>query len=517
VATTASLRGEVLRAWDVTTTVTLAALALVTVALRLPLLAPRLAHWDAVNYALGLHTFDIAAHQPHPPGSPYLILLGRAALLIVGDDNVALQLVSVVASVLAVVLEYALARTLFGKTAGLVAALLLATQPVFWGYGTTASAWTVLAACSIGIALVSLRLLQGEAQLAYPSAVLLGVVSGFRADASVFLAPLWFWCLCRATRSWRQRALAVLVAAASTLVWLMPVVASAGGPVLWLERLLALLPATAGGAAERQLLANTAIAFGTLAFTLGPPLLLCAVLNWRATRTWLATTLRSETGVFFGLWVLPAFTFLWLIDSTEPGHDLVFVGALMALAGGLIARLSREVAIGAAVAAFQALVFLFAAPLADRPLAWTANSMLLNVTASGLRQQQTSLDATLQTIRSRFSPSDTAVATLLGQDAYRFMMYYLPEYTVARLDPSTHSVLSARGRTQGNWTFVNGCLFDTGVVRNTLLVLMAPIEPGTIPPNAALLSETSGPFQVWHFDAFNAENYLGFPLSGACS
>jgi len=64
-------------------------LAIATVLLRLPFLTPRLAHWDAVNYALGLHDFNVAAHQPHPPGSPYFILLGRAALALTGDDNTA--------------------------------------------------------------------------------------------------------------------------------------------------------------------------------------------------------------------------------------------------------------------------------------------------------------------------------------------------------------------------------------------------------------------------------------------
>ena len=68
----------------------LSALSALTVASRLPFLPPRLAHWDAVNYALGLHDFNVAAHQPHPPGSPYFILLGRAALSLVGDDNTAL-------------------------------------------------------------------------------------------------------------------------------------------------------------------------------------------------------------------------------------------------------------------------------------------------------------------------------------------------------------------------------------------------------------------------------------------
>ena len=518
-ATTASVRGEAWRSARILGATAPIALVVITAALRVPLLAPRLAHWDAVNYALGLHAFDIAVHQPHPPGSPYFILIGRAALAIVGDDNAALQLVSVAASAVAVLLEYALARTLFGNRAGLVAALLLATQPVFWGYGTTASAWTVLTACSIGVALVSAHLPRGEMRLAYPSAFVLGVVSGFRADAAVFLAPLWFWCLCRATRSWRQRAFAVGVAAASALVWLVPVMESAGGPDVWLNRLVALFPSAPTGEA-RQLLANTAIAFGTLALTVGPPLVLCVILDGRATRTWLQATLGSRTGLFLGLWALPAFTFLWLIDSTEPGHDLVFVGALMALGGGLIVRVSHGAVVGVLVAALQAAVFVFAAPLADRPLAWTANAMLLNVTAPGLRQQQASLDATVQLVRGQFSPAGSVVLTVLGQDAYRFMMYYLPEYTVLRLDPTAHTVLSARGRTQGNWTPLTGCVLgDADGVRNAVVVLMAPIEPGTIPPEAIALSvDGRGPFQVWELPLTPvAQEYLGFPLGGGCT
>src|SRR5215467_8969056 len=98
------------------------ALACATVLSRLPFLTPRLAHWDAVNYALGLHDFNVAAHQPHPPGSPYFILLGRLALTVTADDNAALILVSLVASVGAVIGEYALARMLFGPRAALLAA-----------------------------------------------------------------------------------------------------------------------------------------------------------------------------------------------------------------------------------------------------------------------------------------------------------------------------------------------------------------------------------------------------------
>jgi hypothetical protein len=476
---------------------TVAGLAAGTVGLRLAFLAPRLAHWDAVNYALGLHNFDVAAHQPHPPGSPYFILVGRLALALVGDDNAALQLVSVAASAAAVVLEYVLARLLFGRRAALLAALILMTQPIFWGYGTTASGWTVLALCAIGIAWVSLLLLRGQVWLVYPSAVLIGVVSGFRTDAVAFLAPIWLWGLYTATKSWCTRILAVGVATVMLLVWLVPVAASAGGALAWWERLLALLPAD-DVRTPRQFAANTAIAFGTLAITLGPAALLTLVARPRVAIT-------QRIGVFLGLWCVPAFTFLWLVDSTEPGHALVFAGALAAVGAGL---LGRSLKYGVVVVGLQVSVFLFAAPLADRPLAWTLNSMLLNVTAPGLRQQQTSLDATLQTIRS-YPADSTLVTTLVGQDPYRFLMYYVPEYTVVRLDPQAHAVLTAHGGSQDNWREAT-CL---QAARAALLVLSLPTEPGTIPAQATLLSSEAGPFQVWRMPP---SEYLGFDV-GTCA
>ena len=117
--------------------------------------------------------------------------------------------------------------------------------------------------------------------------------------------------------------------------------------------------------------------------------------DWRAALRWTRTTLRSRSGIFWMLWIVPAFVFLWLVDSTEPGHALVFSVALVALGVGLIVATARTVArlilSGTLLIGAQVAVFLFASPQFDRPLAWTANSMLLNVTAPGLRQQQGSL------------------------------------------------------------------------------------------------------------------------------
>ena len=497
-----------------------AALALATLVLRVPLLSPRLAHWDAVNYALGLHHFDIAAHQPHPPGSPYFILIGRLALGLAGDDNLALQLVSLVASVGAVVAEYVLARKLFGPAAAILAALVLMTQPIFWGYGTTATAWTLLAFLSIVITLTCLLLIHGVRQLTYPSALLMGIVSGFRADAAVFLGPLWLWSLMRATSAWRERVIAVGVACVSGLVWLVPVVTSAGGLSTWSSRLLALLPSGDSSlvAIIRQIAANTVISFGTLALVIGLPLVLAVMVGRARLPGWWRETIHSEMAVFWALAILPAFIFLWLIDSTEPGHDLIFIGALVALGAGVVARCASTRAQLTACAAVllvgQTYLFLFAAPFYDRPLAWTLDSMLLNVTAGGLRQQQSSLDATLTSIRDRFDPRTTAVVTLVGQDPYRFMMYYLPEFKVVRLDTGTHAVLVAHDRQQGNWTEADACRQADSQVRAIVWVLSRPTEPGTIPANARLLlgGDADGPLQVWYRDTTAAAGleYLGF-------
>src|SRR5688572_27855743 len=59
------------------------ALAVAYLAAHLPWLAPSLEDIDSINFALGLREFDPGAHQPHPPGYPVYIALGRMSLAVV--------------------------------------------------------------------------------------------------------------------------------------------------------------------------------------------------------------------------------------------------------------------------------------------------------------------------------------------------------------------------------------------------------------------------------------------------
>jgi len=53
------------------------ALALVFIAAHLASLPPTLEDLDSINFALGVQHFDVAKHQPHPPGYPVFIALGK--------------------------------------------------------------------------------------------------------------------------------------------------------------------------------------------------------------------------------------------------------------------------------------------------------------------------------------------------------------------------------------------------------------------------------------------------------
>jgi hypothetical protein len=335
----------------------------------------------------------------------------------------------------------------------------------------------------------------------------------------VFLAPLWLLAMWRVEPSPRRRCLAIGLVLGAVALWLVPVAAGTDGGVNgWSGRLLALLPDSSQGALAHQFTANTLISFGTLAYTLGPSLALAALCNWRATTHWLCTTFRSRPGVFWIVWIAPAFVFLWLIDSTEPGHALVFLVAVCALGSAVVVHAARSlrrlVGCGAALVVAQALVFLCAAPVSNA----TLDATLLNVTAPGLRRQQASLQTALGAIQHQFDPADTVVLTLTDQDAYRFMMYYLPEYPVFRLDPRAHAVLAAQHRQQGHWQVASGCLVDPARVQNLVWVVSSASEAALAGVGTERVSQAQGgPFDVWAARlGGQAQDYLGFTFGGAC-
>lgn len=106
---------------------------------RLLAIARTLWEWDEVQFLLALRDFDVARHQPHPPGFPVFIALGKLVSFVAASDFRALQAVSVVAGMLVFPAMFLLARELrFGVVTSAAAAALLASFPNVFYFGGTA-------------------------------------------------------------------------------------------------------------------------------------------------------------------------------------------------------------------------------------------------------------------------------------------------------------------------------------------------------------------------------------------
>jgi hypothetical protein len=126
-----------------------AMIAIAYLALHLPFLAPSLEDIDSINFALGLHRFDIVQHQPHPPGYPVYILLGRLSLWLltavsplssIRADALALAVWSALGGVVAIAGAarlFAAVESRFGdpREKAVWPVALLAASPLFWMSG----------------------------------------------------------------------------------------------------------------------------------------------------------------------------------------------------------------------------------------------------------------------------------------------------------------------------------------------------------------------------------------------
>jgi hypothetical protein len=207
---------------------TTAALVLAVLVTRVPFMTQTLYGFDSANYALAVGRFyNVAFHQPHPPGYPLYVALARAFDLVLHDANRSLVVESIGWSTLAVGCTVALGRRLYGSTAGLLAGFLLAFTVGFWGYGEVAYPYVALAGETASLALLAHLALAGHRRAVVAFGVAWAVAVGVRWDGAVFCVPLWVWLLWRPT--WRLRVLSISLALAGVVAFAIPTVMLSGG------------------------------------------------------------------------------------------------------------------------------------------------------------------------------------------------------------------------------------------------------------------------------------------------
>src|SRR2546422_197299 len=131
-------------------------------------------------------------------------IFGRIVNLVFHDAERTFVAASVIVSALCLPLAFLLAKRMFSPWAGVVAALLLLVNPVFWYSSLEGPLRPNLALFSLLTAYCCWRCWNGEKQFVYWGALALGVGGGFRPDLVAFLLPLWLISSWVGTKSWRS-------------------------------------------------------------------------------------------------------------------------------------------------------------------------------------------------------------------------------------------------------------------------------------------------------------------------
>lgn len=392
--------------------------------------------WDSVLYARALEHFDVSLEQPHPPGHIFYVYLSRLVNTMIEDPNAALVWVSVFFSAASVAALYWLGRLMFGRAAGLVAALLLATSLSFWAYSEVAYPYTLLA--FLGIITAGLIFLERDRRSAgclLAAGLFIGLGSGFRQDLLPFMLPLLVYGLIGAP--WRRIAATLGLVLAGVVAWYVPTVLLSGG--------LSQYQAVSSSQSDYIMQFNSVFGRGLPAiidnisdvgrFSLVATVAAIPLLAYFAVRVLLPSgrTLRTDRRlILLLLWLLPSLLFFIFMHVGEFGYVFIYLPALLLaaawgaqlLAGDLAARGGRRrsttrfvTAVGALAICANLLLFLVLTP---------------TLSANRLAARDGILRSRLDTIQADLDPRTTFIVSVFD---YQQAAWYLPQYDVWHFDP----------------------------------------------------------------------------------
>lgn len=105
---------------------------IISLVFRLSFMSPWLEDWDSVQFALALDEYSLVSHQPHPPGYPIYIILGKMVNFFLDNSTLSLSLLSALAGALSIIPFFLLAKKLIGKKGAILASLIFTILPIHW-------------------------------------------------------------------------------------------------------------------------------------------------------------------------------------------------------------------------------------------------------------------------------------------------------------------------------------------------------------------------------------------------
>lgn len=411
-----------------------AGLFVATLATRIPFMSDRLWAWDSVLYARaledGFHVDYVTANQrPHPPG--YLLYVAAAAAVrrITADSNSALVIISMIASALAVAALFLFARRFASDRSAAFVSVGFGLSPLVWHYSEVAYPYMLLGLLSIVLAACFAAAHGRGTTAALVASGAFGVISGFRQDLLMIMAPVWIWLVWPI--EWRGRCAAAGMVSLGILTWLVPSMVLSGGALPYLGSLFrqtdfvrATYSVLAQGlpALSNNLgMTSYAVSWGLGLFAV-PVIALGAAGAYRAVRRRRGREAISARTAFLIAWIAPALLFYIALHIGEWGYVLSVLPGLYIIAAVAIdrvpttARAARGVFCAASVI-LPALVF----TVSPAPFS-----------AAAINGHEWALAARVAYVREHYLANTTL---LLAREDFLLVRYYLPEYRTWFHDP----------------------------------------------------------------------------------
>jgi hypothetical protein len=205
-------------------------LALLCAGTRFLAMARSLWDWDEALLCLGMRSYDVTHHHPHPPGFPVYIALGRMVRTVIPSDFRALQAINLAAGMLVFPAIFFLARELrLPFVTATIAAALCAFFPNVWFFGGGAFS-DVPSLVLVVFAVVFLFRGYRDANAYLIGSALLALAAGIRPQNFLIgLAPGILATVYRARAAWRDVVFAALVGTTIVIVAFGGAIAASGG------------------------------------------------------------------------------------------------------------------------------------------------------------------------------------------------------------------------------------------------------------------------------------------------
>src|SRR6266545_3895114 len=318
------------------------AAAVVALLIRLPFTLNRMWDHDSVQFALGVEKYDLAAHQPHPPGYPLWIGILKVLAALGVDSLHGMVVLAVLGGAIGTGWMVLLVGRLVSEEdrlrAGLFAAALYAFDPLLWFYGELPLIYALEGGLTVVLAWAATRMEEGRRPFLLACG-LFALAGGLRQSTMVLLAPL---LLFGVWRTWRRGRLTpglffggAALGAAVVLAWFLPLCVAAGGYGAYrrinAEHFATLLPQTSilYGAGWGALAHNVEVLtkWGLQGIVPGAVALLVL---WIATPRKIVPGLRrlASQAPWILVWAGPPVLFFALFHITKAGYTLVHLPAL---------------------------------------------------------------------------------------------------------------------------------------------------------------------------------------------